>query len=99
LYGLASLGLWAMPAPVARAGWVVQFLVFAVGICTFEYVAGRAIAAVRGARMWDYTDRYLHLHGHTDLFHFFLWGALGVAAYRWALPPLAMSLGLSGHVQ
>ncbi|MEZ5293661.1 MAG: putative ABC transporter permease [Vicinamibacterales bacterium] len=98
LYGLASLGLWAMPEGVAAARWPLQFLTFAVGICAFEYVAGAAILRVRGARMWDYTDRHFHLHGHTDLFHFFLWGGLGLLAYRWALPAIAPALGLPGHL-
>lgn len=98
LYGLASVGLWAMPAPVSTAAWPLQFLAFAVSICAFEYVAGTFILGVRGTRLWDYTDRYYHLDGHTDLFHFFLWGSLGLAAYRWALPALASSLGLPGHL-
>lgn len=98
LYGLASLGLWAMPASVATAGWPLQFLMFAVSICAFEYVAGTLILGVRGTRMWDYTDRHFHLDGHTDLFHFFLWGSLGLVAYRWALPALAAPLGLAGDL-
>lgn len=96
LYGLATLGLWAAPPAIAAAGWGRQFLVFAVGICLFEYVAGALILYVQGRRMWDYTDRYVHLHGHTDLFHFFLWGTLGVAAYHWVLPRLATLVGLGG---
>lgn len=99
LYGLASLGLWAAPAWIGSAGWVAQFLSFGAGICAFEYVAGAAILRVQGRRMWDYTDRYCHLHGHTDLFHFFLWGALGLAAYRWALPALAGLLGLPPYLR
>ena len=99
LYGLACLGLWAMPAPVPTLAWPLQFLTFAVTICAFEYVAGTLIFGARGTRMWDYTDRYFHLDGHTDLFHFFLWGSLGLAAYRWVLPALAAPLGLPGHLQ
>ena len=99
LYGLAALGLWAAPAPIAAAGWVAQFVAFALGICVFEYVAGSAILRIRGRRMWDYTDRYFHMHGHTDLFHFFLWGALGLAAYRSALPAVAGLVGLPAHLR
>lgn len=98
LYGLACLGLWATPSPVASVAWPLQFLMFAVSICAFEYVAGTFIFGVRGSRLWDYTDRYWHLDGHTDLFHFFLWGSLGLAAYRWAVPALAASLGLPGRL-
>lgn len=97
LYGLACLGLWSMPASVATAWWPWQFLMFALSICAFEYVAGTMILGVRGRRMWDYTDRYFHLDGHTDLFHFFLWGSLGLATYHWALPALAASVGLPGR--
>lgn len=99
LYGLASLGLWAAPASIAAAGWLGQFVAFALGICLFEYVAGAAILRVRGRRMWDYTDRYLHVHGHTDVFHFFLWGALGLVAYHSALPALAGLVGLPAHLR
>ena len=98
LYGLAALGLWATPTSIAGVAWPLQFLMFAVSICVFEYVAGTMIFGVRGTRLWDYTDRYYHLDGHTDLFHFFLWGSLGLAAYRWALPALAAPLGLPGHL-
>jgi hypothetical protein len=84
---------------VADVGWPLQFLMFAVSICAFEYVAGTMILGMRGRRMWDYTDRYLHLDGHTDLFQFFLWGSLGLAAYRWALPALAASVGLPERLQ
>ena len=98
LYGFAALGLWAMPASIADVAWPLQFVMFAVSICAFEYVAGTMIFGVRGARMWDYTGRYYHLDGHTDLFHFFLWGSLGLVAYRWALPALAAPLGLPGHL-
>jgi len=97
LYGLATLGLWATPPAMAAAGWAWQFVVFAAGICLFEYAAGALILRVQGRRMWNYTDRYWHLHGHTDLFHFFLWGTLGVAAYRWVLPMLAGLVGLPGR--
>jgi uncharacterized membrane protein len=96
LYGLAAVGIWATPAPVAAAGVAWQFLAFAVGICAFEYAAGALILRVRGTRMWDYTDRHGHVHGHTDLFHFFLWGALGLAAFHWVLPAIAMPMGLEG---
>lgn len=98
LYGLASLGLWSMPARVASMSWLGQFLVFGLGICAFEWVAGELIHKAQGVRMWDYTDRHLHLRGHTDVFHFFLWGALGLVAFRWVLPPVAMSLGLPGRL-
>lgn len=98
LYGLAGVAVWASPAFVARLWWLFQFLMFAVFICAFEYAAGALIFKVRGTRMWDYTDRHFHVHGHTDLFHFFLWGALGLVAYRWALPALARPLGLPGHL-
>jgi len=96
LYGLVTLALWATPPPLASAGWGWQFVAFAFGICAFEYLAGAVILRVRGRRMWDYTDRYWHLHGHTDLFHFGLWGTLGVTAYRSALPVVAGFVGLPG---
>jgi uncharacterized membrane protein len=99
LYGIACLCLWATPTAIADASAAVQFLAFAAFICAFEYAAGALILRVRGARMWDYRDRYFDVHGHTDLFHFFLWGGLGVIAYRWALPALAPQLGLPPHLR
>jgi uncharacterized membrane protein len=99
LYGVVCLCLWAAPKAVGAAGWLLQFLVFGTFICTFEYVAGALILGVRGSRIWDYRDRYCHLNGHTDLFHFFLWGALGVLSYRWAIPLIARPLGLPARLQ
>lgn len=98
LYGLCGLCLWAAPPPIAAASWPLQFLALAAFICAVEYAAGAVILEVSGARMWDYTNRHLHLHGHTDLFHFFLWGTLGLVAFRWALPALATPLGLPGRL-
>jgi uncharacterized membrane protein len=98
LYGYATVGLWAAPAAIATIGWPLRFLVFALCLCAFEFVAGAIILRVRGARIWDYSDRYFNLQGHTDLFHFFLWGALGLFAYHWALPAVASPLGLPGHL-
>ena len=98
LYGAVCLCLWAAPAIVGDASRALQFLMFGAFICAFEYVAGFLILQVRGHRMWDYRDRYCHLSGHTDLFHFFLWGALGLLAYRWALPFIARQLGLPAHL-
>jgi uncharacterized membrane protein len=98
LYGLGCLFLWAAPAGIAGSAWSTQFLAFAIFICAFEYAAGALILRVRGRRIWDYTNRHLNLHGHTDVFHFFLWGALGLTAYRWVLPQLALFVGLgSAH--
>jgi uncharacterized membrane protein len=97
LYGLGCLLLWAASSGIAGATWVTQFFVFAIFICAFEYVAGALILKLRGRRIWDYTNRHLNLHGHTDLFHFFLWGTLGLVAYRWVLPPLALLVGLPGN--
>jgi uncharacterized membrane protein len=98
LYGIGALLVWAAPPAVAGASGGMQFLAFAVFICAFEYVAGALILKLRGRRIWDYTNRHLNLHGHTDVFHFFLWGTLGLVSYRWVLPALASFIGLKGKL-
>ena len=94
LYGLCSFIFLFMPRPVERAHWPIQFLFFAIAFAGFEYLAGALILRLSGRRIWDYRDRILHLHGHTDLFHFLLWGAVGVFTLRCVVPTVAGLIGL-----
>ena len=83
-------------APSGGLRAVIEFLYFAILFCVFELCAGEIILRARGARIWDYRDRHLNVRGHTDLFHFFLWGTTGVVGLRFLLRPLAQLLGLEG---
>ncbi|MBX3193364.1 MAG: putative ABC transporter permease [Labilithrix sp.] len=98
LYGTASFAVLFHPAfafaPSDRLRAVVEFLYFGVLFCVFELLAGEIILFARGSRIWDYRDRYLNVRGHTDLFHFFLWGTSGLVGLRFLLRPLARLLGL-----
>lgn len=94
LYGLGGFAILFVPEAVAGAPLPLLFLYYSVGFCALEYVAGVLILALRGSRIWDYTDRYYNLHGHTDLFHFFLWGFVGVVCRLWIVGPVAGVVGL-----
>lgn len=95
LYGLGGFAVLFVPVAVRDAPLAALFLYYAVGFCLLEYVAGVLILKVRGARIWDYRQRYYNIHGHTDLFHFFLWGVVGVTCRLWVVGPVAGVVGLS----
>lgn len=96
LYGLAGLAILYLPPGLSDGSLALVWLYFALAFCTLEYVAGALILRISGRRIWDYTDRHLHLHGHTDLFHFFLWGTIGTVCRVWAVGPVAGLFGLWG---
>lgn len=95
LYGLGGFAILCVPSGVASGPLPALFLYYSVAFCTLEYVAGVLILALRGTRVWDYRDRYYNLHGHTDLFHFFLWGLVGVVCRLWIVGPVAGLVGLA----
>lgn len=43
-----------------------------------EYIGGIIGLWFFGRRLWDYSENALNLHGHTDIWHMFLWIVLGV---------------------
>ena len=95
LFGLCAFALLKLPAGVEDQGILAVFLYYALVFCTFEYIAGALILKIRGERLWTYQDRHFNLHGHTDLFHFFLWGGVGLACRLWAVGPVAGLVGLN----
>lgn len=94
LYGLCAFALLALPDAVESMGLAAIFLYYSVCFCTVEYISGALILKFRGTRIWDYRDRHFHLHGHTDLFHFFLWGAVGLVCRLWGVGPVAGLVGI-----
>ena len=103
LYGIASFAVVYSPhfnfdsLPIVQIA--VEFLYFGILFCSFEFIAGALILRQQGKRMWDYSTRYFNIHGHTDLFHFFLWGTVGVLGLHYLCLPVTELLGLTGAIK
>jgi len=50
-----------------------------------EYLGGVFCVNILEERLWDYSQNTLHVHGHIDLTHSFLWGIL-VAIFYYIFP-------------
>lgn len=64
---------------------LLQLLVAGIVGATFEYCAGWLLESVFGIVAWSYYQQPFNV-GHTSLLMVFVWGAVGVAWIRWALP-------------
>ena len=93
LYGAGALMILWSPVPIREANPVIQFLAFGFVFCFYEWVAGAAILKVLGKRIWDYSERNFNLAGHTDLFHFFIWGLVGAVTINWVDPAVRAWMG------
>lgn len=70
---------------------VVEGLMYGVVLSSFEYVGGVFSERTFKVRFWDYSHRRFHLHGHTDLEHFFLW-VIGGMAFVHLIHPYVLSI-------
>ncbi|MEM7672631.1 MAG: putative ABC transporter permease [Verrucomicrobiota bacterium] len=93
MYGIGSLLILWSPPILREINPIVQFLIFGFVFCFYEWIAGVAILRFLGKRLWDYRERDFNLAGHTDLFHFFIWGMVGVITINWVDPAVRAWMG------
>lgn len=92
IYGLGAVLMSVVLAPVRARGPFVQFGVAAVVGAAFEYAAGWFWEAGFGIVAWSYRSHPFDIGGYTCVCMALVWGALGVAWIRAALPWLLGSI-------
>ena len=78
IYGVGAMAnlfifpfLFPLPLPT-------QFILLMVLLGGVEYIGGIIALILWKRRLWDYRGHFLNIQGHTDFFHAFLWGILGL---------------------
>ena len=86
IYGLGAVLMTVLLAPVRTKSTPVLFVVAAVVGAAFEYAVGRFWETFFGIVAWSYQSHPLNIGGHTCVCVAVMWGVLGVAWTRIALP-------------
>lgn len=85
-YGLASVILLGIgPSLLVWPLWS-QWVFLGVFFAAYEYAAGHVSIFVTKRRLWDYSQGFLNLHGHTDFLHAIYWATLAFATLHWFHP-------------
>jgi len=78
MYGFgALLILLTYPSVKSLPLWQLFFF-YAISLSFFEYMGAIFSLSILGVRLWDYSDGFLNIQGHTDLLHGLAWGALAL---------------------
>ena len=85
IYGLGAVLFTVLLNRLHDRNLLVQFAVAGVVGALFEYCVGWFWESAFGIVAWSYYQQPFNV-GHTSLFMVFVWGAIGVAWIRWALP-------------
>ena len=82
VYGVgAFVALW-IESMTRQLPIPLEGLIMGLALAALEYATGRLWLAIAGHRLWNYKKTLLNIGGHTDLFHFFVWGILGMILVR-----------------
>jgi len=86
LYGIGGLVLFFSMKYMLGYPPIIVVLTSTLVINLVEYVGGVWCVLVLKERLWDYSRRKWHLHGHIDLVHAFCWLALVTCVYMFLFP-------------
>jgi Putative ABC-transporter type IV len=86
LYGIGAVLVWWLHKYVVQAPLMMQFLLYGTVLSALELGAGVIVGAGPnsydkhgGIISWDYSHNFGNLLGIIDVYHFFVFGVLGVA--------------------
>jgi uncharacterized membrane protein len=82
VYGFGALAFLSLRPLFNNKHPLIQWVLLALAGGLVEYVGGWVAITYTGDRLWDYSDTFLNIHGHTDLFHIIIWGLLGLFFLR-----------------
>lgn len=91
VYGLAALGILALPPFVAQNPWLLFLCGGAVAVAV-EYNLGFFTRHALGVDFWDYSQVKGNLHGLVCPRFALYWGVLAVTGRRWLHPLLLPAL-------
>ncbi len=86
IYGFGAILLIYLK-PYLPKNKIKQFFIIAFALGGLEYVGGVFTLYAFQERYWEYTGAF-DLHGHTDAWHVFLWGILGMIFIHYIHPRL-----------
>ena len=78
VYGFGAVAFLLVRPALNNKHPLTQWVLLALTGGVIEYVGGWVAIVFTGRRLWDYSDAFLNIHGHTDLFHIVIWGFLGL---------------------
>ena len=78
VYGFGALAFLLIKPVLKNKHPLTQWVLLALTGGAVEYVGGVVGMMYTGRRLWDYSDAFLNIHGHTDLYHIIVWGFLGL---------------------
>lgn len=94
LYGIGGLVLFFLMNFMQEFPPIVTIITTTAALNLVEYVGGVWCVLILKERLWDYSWRKWHLHGHIDLIHAFCWLILVSLSYYF-LFPTAVQIDLS----
>ncbi|MEG0978465.1 MAG: putative ABC transporter permease [Oscillospiraceae bacterium] len=85
IYGCSALSMTIFLQPFAHNLIIVFFL--GIVVCDLvEYLTSYIMEKIFNARWWDYSNRFMNLHGRICLEHTVIWGILSVIFIRFINP-------------
>ena len=85
-YGFAAILLFSFGSILVPFPFVVQWIFLGFFFAAYEYVCGHLGVFLNNRRLWDYSEGFLNLHGHTDLLHAVYWATLSLVVLHWFHP-------------
>lgn len=86
IYGVAAVLITLAVNPIRDKNPLVQMAVAALVGGSLEYAAGWFLESRYGIVAWSYIDQPLNFHGHASVLVSLVWGVIGYAWVRWAVP-------------
>ena len=87
IYGCAALAMTIFLGPFSNN--LLLVFIFGIIVCDIvEYLTSYIMEKIFNARWWDYSQRFMNLHGRICLQHTIIWGFLSVIFIRFINPPV-----------
>lgn len=93
IYGLGAVIMTIVLGPLRNAPALILFAVAGVTGASFEWFASLFFEKAFGIVAWSYTGHPFNINGRTSLVMAAIWGILGVAWIKLALPPFERVIG------
>lgn len=92
-YGLGAVMLVAVGPSITPLSYLSQWILLGLLFAAYEYACGHLSILFVRRRLWDYSEGFLNVHGHTDLLHGLYWATLSLLTLHWFHPWLMAVAG------
>lgn len=89
IYGVGAIAVVYVLTPL-RDNWAALFFISAVLTTALEYLTSWLMEKLFHARWWDYSKRFMNIHGRVCLLGFVAFGAMSTLVVRCVHPHVAM---------